>query len=135
MPANMKGYWIFVLLCLSFVGELVLGSLFPPIPPNNQNPSQPDVVPPQQEVNWPLNNLATPEVIVVGETTLNTRGIQMEQTKDRPSETSLKAEEILPKAIVIENEQKSVDKIVTRSNAEMKTKDIRPTTDNKTLDS
>ncbi|XP_060834185.1 uncharacterized protein LOC132917453 [Rhopalosiphum padi] len=122
----MRGHWIFVLLCLSFVGELVFGSLFPPIPPNGQNPSQPENVSPQQEVNWPLNNLATPEVIVVGESTLNTRGLHMEQTRDKPLETSLKAEEILPKAIVIGTEQKAVSEIVTRNNAEMENKNLRP---------
>ncbi|XP_060866033.1 uncharacterized protein LOC132941842 [Metopolophium dirhodum] len=124
----MMGHWIFVLLCLSFVGQLVLGSLFPPIPPNAQNPSQPDAVPPQQEVNWPLNNLATPEVIVVGEAaTLNTRSLHMEKTRDKPLETSQKSEEILPKVIVIGTEQKAVGEIVTRNNAEMETKNLSST--------
>lgn len=111
----------------------MLGSIFPPIPPPTiQNPPPQDIVPPQQEVNWPINNIATPEVIVVGETTLNTRGLHVEQTqqtRDRPLETSLKAE-ILPKTIVIGTEQKTVSEIVTRNNEEMETKNLRSTIDN-----
>ncbi|XP_050057805.1 uncharacterized protein LOC114131387 [Aphis gossypii] len=130
----MRGKWIFVLLCLSFFGELVLGSIFPPIPPPTiPPPSTQDIVPQQQEVNWPINTIATPEVMIVGETTLNTRGLhaeQIQQTGDRPLETSLKAEEILPKTIVIGTEQKTVSEIVTKNNEEMETKNLRPTIDN-----
>ena len=80
------------------------------------------------KVNWPLNNLATPEVIVVGEpATLNTRSLHMEKTRDKPLETSQKAEEILPKVIVIGTEQKAVSEIVTRNNAEMETKNVSST--------
>lgn len=66
-------------------------------------------------------------MIVVGETTLNTRGLHVEQTqqtRDRPLETSLKAEEILPKTIVIGTEQKTVSEIVTRNNEQMETKNL-----------
>ncbi|KAL4097046.1 hypothetical protein QTP88_021884 [Uroleucon formosanum] len=124
----MRGHWIFVLLCLSFVGQLVLGSLFPPIPPNTQTSTQSDSAPPQQEVNWPSNRLATPEVIVVGEAaTLNTRELHMEKTRDKPLETSQKAEEMLSKVIVIGTEQKAINEIVTRNNAEMETKNLSST--------
>lgn len=71
--------------------------------------------------------------MIVGETTLNTRGLhaeQIQQTGDRPLETSLKAEEILPKTIVIGTEQKTVSEIVTKNNEEMETKNLRPTIDN-----
>jgi len=53
----------------------------------------------------------------------------MEQTRDRPLETSLKSEEILPKTIVISTEQKAVGEIVNRNNAEMETKNL-PSTNN-----
>lgn len=80
------------------------------------------------KVNWPLSNLATPEVIVIREAaTLNTRGLHAEQTRDNPLETSLKAEEILPKVIVTGTEQKAVEEIETRNNAEMETKNLYST--------
>lgn len=72
-------------------------------------------------------------MIVVGEPTLNTRDLHVEQTqqtRNRPLETSLKAEEILPKTIIIGTEQKTVSEIVTRNNEEMETKNVRPTIDN-----
>lgn len=80
------------------------------------------------KVNWPSNRLATPEVIVVGEAaTLNTRELHMEKTRDKPLETSQKAEEMLSKVIVIGTEQKAINEIVTRNNAEMETKNLSST--------
>ncbi|XP_015366359.1 PREDICTED: uncharacterized protein LOC107163432, partial [Diuraphis noxia] len=87
-----------------------------------------DPVPTQQEVNWPPNNIATPEVIVIREAasaTLNTRGFNTEQTRDKPLETSSsKSEEISPKVIVNSTEQKGLDEIVTKNNAEIETKNL-----------
>jgi len=67
-------------------------------------------------------------VIVIREAaTLNTRDFHTDQTRDKPLETSLKAEEILPKVIVNNTEQKGLDEIATRNNAEIETKNLAPT--------
>jgi len=67
-------------------------------------------------------------IVVRGAATLNTRGLHMEQTRDKQLETSQNAEEILPKeVIVIGTEQKAVGEIVTRNNAEMETKNLSST--------
>jgi len=67
-------------------------------------------------------------VILIREAaTLNTRDLHTEQTSDKQLETSLKAEEILPKVIVIGTEQKADGEIVTRNNAEMETKNLYST--------
>jgi len=68
-------------------------------------------------------------VIVIREAaTLNTRGFNTDQTRDKPLDTSSsKAEEILSKVIVNSTEQKGIDEIVTRNNAEIETKNLAST--------
>jgi len=68
----------------------------------------------------PPNNLATPEVIVVREAaTLNTRGFNTDQTRDKPLETSSsKPGEILLRVVVNATVQKGLDEIVTRNKTE-----------------
>lgn len=51
----------------------------------------------------------------------------MEKTRDKPLEISQKAEEMLPKVIVIGTEQKAISEIVTRNNPEMETKNVSST--------
>ena len=79
---EMKGKWLFVLLCLSLAGKLVLGSIFPTI---NTGSSQPHPSENLDQVKWPQQTVAmTPEI--VEEAKINTRDLHVVQVQEKKSD-------------------------------------------------